>query len=750
MENQDDKLSLNEIRKKRLQFRLRQLRKQWKIFYRSTYGKIGFYIILVFAIISLIAPLIEVHHDSLSYVAPAIDTTAPSILASSTASFGGAAMVNGTPITLQASTITGLGSDNVYLLGSNGAVSAMGLGASQALAKGKIANLFNVTVNSTVSPLGISVFTLSKGIDVYSGSQVLSNFVLVSTSNGNITLASISHKSGIPYASSIKSIDLHEKLILPAISSVLPINTPQTPSVPFLNPSEPGATSNIASIYAVVSEPTGYYLYKISDSSMKVDWSTKISTTSAPNNLQFMGSFYGSGSGQRVILSTSNEVFSYYTNGTLAWDNKVPGETFYGSMFIPYGYQLSPNSYNQVFLMGRSSISSGVYGFNTMSGAATTIFNSSSPNSVTAISSSLGIGGFPSAFLVISNNTAYVLSDPQVITGNVSLIKTYGPFVYNPLYDQVSGQFIIAGVKGGIYDLSSSLGSNPFNWAAVYVPGSSGVISNPALIINGLNDKSSIGFVGGNGAAIIYSATGTTTNPMPPTFHTPSGTIFPLGTTTEGSDVWSQFIASFTPDWVIGISVGLIGVTIAIVLGMLIGYYRGFISTALDTITLVIYLIPGLALLIALTSVLSPSFLNIILILSFLSWPFTTFTILGVIRSIKQRTFVDAARVSGAGSSQILRRHMLPNIIPLLIYLTAVNISGAVGGISTLQYLGVAPLTIQTWGAMLNPLQGNFNLAAQAPWWIIPPAIAITLFITAFIFLSRGVDELVNPRIRRR
>ena len=59
---------------------------------------------------------------------------------------------------------------------------------------------------------------------------------------------------------------------------------------------------------------------------------------------------------------------------------------------------------------------------------------------MTAISSSLGIGGFPSAFLVISNNTAYVLSDPQAITGNVSLIKTYGPFVYNPLYDQVSSK----------------------------------------------------------------------------------------------------------------------------------------------------------------------------------------------------------------------------------------------------------------------------------------------------------------------
>jgi len=750
MENRDDKLSLNEIRKKRLQFRLRQFRKQWKIFYKSTYGKIGFYIILVFAIISLIAPLIEVHHDSISYVAPAIDTTAPSILASSSGSFGGTAMVNGTPITLQASAISELGSDSVYLLGSNGAVSAMGLGASQALAKGKIVNLFNVSVNSTDKPMGISVFTLSRGIDPISGSQKLSNFIIVSTSNGNITLATISHNSGIPYASSIKSIDLNGKLVLPAISSVLPINTPQTPSIPFLNITDPGATSNIASIYAVVSESTGYYLEKISDSSMKVVWSSKISATSAPNNLQFIGSFYNSGSGQRILLTTSSEAYSFFTNGTLAWEKGVPGTTFYGSIFIPYSYQVSSNSYNQFFLMGRNSTSSSVYGFGIKNGLLTKVFNSSSPNSITAISSSLGIGGFPSAFLVISNNTAYVLSDPQVITGNVSLIKTYGPFTYNPLYDQVSSQFIITGVKGGIYDLSSSLGTNPFNWATVYVPGTSGVISNPVLIINGLNDKASIGFVGGNGVAMIYSATGTTTNPMPPTFHTPSGTIFPLGTNTEGNDVWSQFVASFTPDWVIGISVGLIGVTIAIVLGMLIGYYRGFISTALDTITLVIYLIPGLALLIALTSVLSPSFLNIILILSFLSWPFTTFTILGVIRSIKQRTFIDAARVSGAGSGQILRRHMLPNIIPLLIYLTAVNISGAVGGISTLQYLGVAPLTIQTWGAMLNPLQGNFNLAAQAPWWIIPPAMAITLFITAFIFLSRGVDELVNPRIRRR
>ena len=214
----------------------------------------------------------------------------------------------------------------------------------------------------------------------------------MSTSGGNITLATISHKSGIPYASSIKSIDLQGKLVLPAISSVLPINTPQTPSIPFLNITEPGATSNIASIYAVVSEPTGYYLEKISDSSMKVDWSSKISATSAPNNLQFIGSFYNSGSGQRVLLTTSSEAYSFFTNGTLAWEKSLPGTTFYGSMFIPYAYQGSSHSYDQFFVMGRTSTSSSVYGFSIKNGLTTTVFNSSGPDSVTAISSSLVYG----------------------------------------------------------------------------------------------------------------------------------------------------------------------------------------------------------------------------------------------------------------------------------------------------------------------------------------------------------------------
>ena len=87
---------------------------------------------------------------------------------------------------------------------------------------------------------------------------------------------------------------------------------------------------------------------------------------------------------------------------------------------------------------------------------------------------------------------------------------------------------------------------------------------------------------------------------------------------------------------------------------------------------------------------------------------------------------------------------------PLLAYLTAIGIGGAVAGVSTLQFLGVASLKIPTWGSMLNALLSNFYIAAQAPWWVLPPTVALTMFVFAFVFVSRGLDEVVNPRLRRR
>lgn len=742
---------LRELRKERTKFRVYQFKKQWRIFYKSAYGKIGFYIIVVFAAIALLSPVLEIHHDPLSYVAPPIDTIAPNLLAQTAVS--SPALVNGTPVAPSASALTALGANTAYSVTSTGKVVGISLGSASKYSVGTKLNLFNVGVPTGSNVLGIKVFPLEEGVSV-AGTLLVNNFALVATSNGNVTLAKLSWTGGLSgsgslVVSSVNHLSLGSNLSLMPISTSASVSTSSLPNnIPLYSVSSGlgTANSNYGNIIAVTHNPTGYSLTEISDSPLSVGWTHPLPFNAVPSSFRFMGSFYSTVTNQMIILTHANTIYAYFlSNGTLAWSHAM-SYNFTGVSFIPRSYELSFSSYNSILEVMKGSSGSYVYGFYQSNGTPFQMF--SSKTQITALSASYGTSGLPSSTLVVTNYSAYLLNAPGKVLEHVSLISTFGNYVGNPLYVASQGEFILGSQLGGLYALSTAASSTPFNWGAQYGSGSS--ISGLNLVRDASSGTAAIAFMSSSGGVVVYGAHGTPVNPHPPELHAPSGTTLLLGTNTNGNDVWSQFIASFPPDWAVGISVGLIGMAIALALGMLIGYYRGFISVALDTVTLVIYLIPGLALLIALTSVLHPTFFNMVWILSFLSWPFTTFTILGVIRSIKQRSFVEAAKVSGAGSLQILRRHMLPNITPLLIYLTAINISGAVGGIATLQFLGIAPLTILTWGAMLNPLENDFFAAANAPWWILPPTIALTLFIMAFIFISRGVDEVVNPRIRRK
>ncbi len=729
--------NIKEIRRKRLNFRLYQFRKQWRIFYRSAYGRVGFYIILVFAIIAILAPFLEVHRDALSYVAPSIDTTVMSISARS--SIGSPATLNSSPVAVAASAISGLGSNMVYSVSANGQVYATSLGSARSLPAGTNVKLFSISVSSGSHVLGVRVFPLQTITSA--GFPATNNYLLVATSGGNVTIARLewtggSEGQGNLVASGIQTINLGLNMSLMPASSSLSVDTSVFPTIP-----------SSGDVFAVGDNTTGIYMIKIADNPFSIIWSKKLQISSQPSSMAFLGAFYQSGQFQQIIITQKGNIYSFSaSNGAELWVKNTP-YVFAGKYSIPSSYQQSYSPYDSIFEILSSGTSYYIEGFYISNGTAYQVYSSNQP--ISALSTSLGESGFPSSLLAISGNSAVIISSPGHVYGNVSMSTKYGDYLHNPVYVPNLNSYIISSQKGEVYSLSATLGKNPFNWVGT-ISKTPATASSPTLLLDASSGLEALAQVNETGSLIVYSASGVTVNPMPPTLHTPSGTTFLLGTNTEGNDVWSQFVASFQPDWVVGISVGLIGIAIALVLGMIIGYYRGFVSVALDTVTLVIYLIPGLALLIALTSVLSPSFFNIIWILSFLSWPFTTFTILGIIRSIKQRAFVEAARVSGAGTMQILRRHMLPNVTPLLIYLTALNVSGAVGGIATLQFLGVAPLTILTWGAMLNPLENNFYLAASAPWWVIPPTVALTLFIMAFIFLSRGVDEVVNPRIRRR
>ena len=743
----DEREKIRELRRKRMSFRLARLKKQWKIFYSSAYGKAGFYIILILAVIAIISPAIQLQSNPSTYVAPSIDTTIPKLVSYNFA--GNTSLGSTDQISSYGSSTTITGSNWVYSVNNNGQLVALQLETPSSTTRGKLVNFANLSLGGT--PIGMSVFTLIEGANPFTGAQTMANYILVSSSSGKIFLSRISDISptgGVttPRIVSTENLSLDGKFLIPPVSSVLPVDQPSIPSIPYYSSSIPGASSNVGRIFAVIENSTGLYLVGINDAGMDVYMSRSLPFDNV-SSLYFYGSFFPSSGSQLVLISSGSSIYAFHVNGSLAWASSIKGMEFTGQMQIPDAYQRSVSSYNSIFAVADNSTSSSVYRIYASNGTTSLIY--SFPTQISSISSSYGSTGFPSSLLIISGSEGYVVNGPNHLLGKVSLASGVGPYTNRPVYDPSSNSYIISSTEGALFSLSGSLGSNPFYWGMLPKASMKG-ITQPELILNAATGTESITFRAGDGYIYVYSASGISINPIPPTFRTPSGNIFPLGTNSEGNDVWSQFIGSFIPDWVVGVAVGLIGIVVAVIFGMIIGYYRGFISVAVDTITLVIYLIPGLALLIALTSVLKPSLTNIILVLSFTAWPFTTFTVLGIIRSVKQRTFVDAARVSGAGTLQILRRHMMPNILPLLIYLTSISISGAVGAIATLQFLGIAPLTILTWGGMLNPLYDNYYLAAVAPWWVLPPTIALTLFVMGFIFLSRGVDELVNPRLRRR
>lgn len=747
---------LKDLRRKRRKFRVDRFRKTWSLFYRNGFGKAGFYLLLFFIVITILSPVIITHRDSYTYIAPQIDTTTPALLASNYA--GNLSADQQLSVPSMGSSTSFLGSNYVYTLNARGQIKAMSLQTSYTSTKGQMFNVANVSIGDSV-PVAVSIFSMVQYFGEFTGAQTLAHYFMVATSSGTINLTSVvSHningRAIPPYAVSSQSITLkNSTFVIPPVSSVSPLDQSKFPQfMPFYSFSSSlyGSASNVGRIFDVTRSTTNssYYLTEILDSGMTVAWSKKLSLSSPPTGLQIYGSFFTQSRSQLVVMTDGSSILAYQMNGSLAWQSNLTGSLFTGNMHVPQDYQLSPNSYNFILAVANNTSSSNLYAVSASNGTFSSVFQSSSPD-MTAVSSTPGSSGFPTNVVAIAGKDIYMLNGPNNVIRKISVPSGAANQQYNPIYDSEFGTFIVSSSNGELYSLSSSPGTYPFTWG-IQLPASVNTISRPSLVQDADTGQGAITFTAGNGYIYVYSMHGKSLNPMPPTFRTPTGNIFPLGTNVIGNDVWSQFISGFTSDWTVAGLVGMISMSLAIVFGILIGYYRGLVSNTVETISLSIFLIPGIALLIAVTSVVKASLVNVALILSFTGWPFITFTILGVMRTLKERTFIEAARVSGAGSIQIIRKHIMPNLLPLLAYLTAVTTGGAVGAVSALQFLQLVPsVTLQTWGSMLWLLYYNYLLAASSPWWILPPTLALTFFLMAFIFISRGIDAVANPRLKR-
>jgi peptide/nickel transport system permease protein len=225
-----------------------------------------------------------------------------------------------------------------------------------------------------------------------------------------------------------------------------------------------------------------------------------------------------------------------------------------------------------------------------------------------------------------------------------------------------------------------------------------------------------------------------------------------LGTDNEGKDVLIQMIDGGRAVIFIGFFAAAVSTIIAIVLGSLAAYLGGAFDSAVVTVADVVLTIPQIVLLAVLGSLIkldSPILLGVLV--GGLSWPVLTRAVRAQVLSLKEREFVEAARLLDLGTARVVFVEILPNMASFILMNFMIGVTNAIYALVGLYLLGLAPLTGSNWGIMLNRawIAGAiFNDASLA--FILSPVVAIVLLLLGLVMMTRSLEEILNPRLRDR
>jgi peptide/nickel transport system permease protein len=225
-----------------------------------------------------------------------------------------------------------------------------------------------------------------------------------------------------------------------------------------------------------------------------------------------------------------------------------------------------------------------------------------------------------------------------------------------------------------------------------------------------------------------------------------------LGTDNEGKDVLIQMIDGGRAVIFIGFLAAAISTVIAIVLGSLAAYLGGWVDSVVVTAADVALTIPTIVLLAVLGAMFKlDSPLLLAILVGGLAWPVLTRAVRSLVLSLKEREFVEAARLLDLGTIRVIFVEILPNMASFILMNFMIAVTNAIYALVGLYLLGLAPLTGSNWGIMLNRawIAGAiFNDASLA--FILAPIVAIVLLLLGLVMMTRSLEEILNPRLRDR
>ena len=226
----------------------------------------------------------------------------------------------------------------------------------------------------------------------------------------------------------------------------------------------------------------------------------------------------------------------------------------------------------------------------------------------------------------------------------------------------------------------------------------------------------------------------------------------PLGTDPLGRDVLSQLLYSTRSEFVLGITAALVTVGIATFVGAVAAYYGGLLDAFFMRLADLIIALPAISLLIVLSALFHLNLFYLALIIGLLGgFGGTAIILKSQALSIKVKPFIEAARVAGGGRFHIIFVHIIPHLLPLSLLYMMFTVTSAIFAEAVLSFLGLLDLRM-SWGIMIHTANtGGYLLGGAGYWWLIVPAGAsITFLCSAFYLAGRALDEVVNPRLRRR
>ena len=240
------------------------------------------------------------------------------------------------------------------------------------------------------------------------------------------------------------------------------------------------------------------------------------------------------------------------------------------------------------------------------------------------------------------------------------------------------------------------------------------------------------------------SAVNTTDNPVwaPPT------EFQPLGTDNLGRPIYDQLVYGSQVSLLVGIAATLIAIVIGTVVGAAAGFFGGWTDAVLNRLSEWFLVIPFIPLAIVLAAILGPSLRNIIFVIGVTSWPVTARLIRAQVLTIKQRLYVERSRALGASSTHIMGRHILPNVMPLVIANATLTVPIAILSETTLAFLGLADPLRVSWGSMLEDAFSAGALGREAWWWYLPPGLCVIAVVLAFTLVGRALEAILDPRLR--